>query len=133
METTNAFAGKHQGHMNASNRGVTQALSGLDIAHCPALPTGARPAGVGDVGKISYNAVQSGSGLLTPSLTVPNLQRRCDALEKELDRTKLIYGELLHSMEAEVTRLSNLLLELGVDCDGNPLENDANDTVLQTN
>ena len=112
--------------MNANNRSVTQALSGLDIAHAP---TGARP--VGDVGKITYN---SGSGLLgAPNLTIPTLQRRCEALEKELDRTKLIYGELLHSMEAEMTRLTDLLLGLGVDCDGNPLENDTNNMTPLTN
>lgn len=46
---------------------------------------------------------------------------RAQALQRELDRTKLVYGELLSAQDAEILRLRNILNNLGVDGDGNPL------------
>jgi hypothetical protein len=43
-------------------------------------------------------------------------------LKRELDRTKLVYGEIMLAQDEEIMRLRSLLNNLGVDGDGNPLE-----------
>jgi hypothetical protein len=49
---------------------------------------------------------------------------RVQALQSELDRTRLVYGELLSAQDAEILRLRTLLNNMGVDGDGLPLEAD---------
>jgi hypothetical protein len=46
---------------------------------------------------------------------------RAQSLSAELERTKLVYGELLSAQNAEILRLTELLNSLGVDSDGNAL------------
>lgn len=48
-------------------------------------------------------------------------QVQVQELKKELDRTKLVYGEIMLAQDEEIMRLRSLLNNLGVDGDGNPL------------
>ena len=43
------------------------------------------------------------------------------ALQRELNRTRLVFSELLSAQDAEILRLTDLLNNAGLDGDGNPL------------
>lgn len=64
------------------------------------------------------------SSSVPASSAFPTAAHDAGHLARELERMKLVYNELLSSMDAEITRCYTLLQGLGVDHDGNPLPAD---------